>query len=108
MSWLHGDGTAVVLTLHIQPGARKTEICGLHGEALKIRLAAPPVDGKANASLIEFLAEKLDITKSRIELLSGTSARSKRVRVHDMAATIVAQRLFPESILPPLQTNAVE
>ena len=57
MSWLSraADGS-VILTLHIQPGAKKTEITGLHGEALKIRLAAPPVDGKANACLIEFLS----------------------------------------------------
>lgn len=93
MSWLHGDGTAVVLTLHIQPGARKTEICGLHGDALKIRLAAPPVDGKANASLIEFLAKKLGVTKICVELISGASARSKRVRIQGISVEAVAQCL---------------
>ena len=63
MSWLLADGDGVVLRLHIQPGAKKTEIAGLHGEALKIRLAAPPVDGKANACLVEFLARQLGVAK---------------------------------------------
>lgn len=53
----------MVLTLHVQPGAKKTEIAGLHGDALKIRLAAPPVEGKANDCLIVFLAQKLGIAK---------------------------------------------
>ena len=55
------------LTLHIQPGARKTEVVGLHGDALKIRLAAPPVDGKANAALIAFIADRLGLAKSAVE-----------------------------------------
>jgi uncharacterized protein (TIGR00251 family) len=93
MSWLHGDGTAVVLTLHIQPGARKTEICGLHGDALKIRLAAPPVDGKANDCLIAFLAERLSLARNAIDLISGASARSKRVRIHGVSIETVTQRL---------------
>lgn len=93
MSWLHGDGTAVVLTLHIQPGARKTEICGLHGEALKIRLAAPPVDGKANDCLIAFLAERLSLARNTIDLISGASARSKRVRIQGISVEAVAQHL---------------
>ena len=56
--WLRvaADGR-IMLTLHIQPGARKTEFAGQHGDALKIRLAAPPVDGKANAALIAFVAD---------------------------------------------------
>ena len=82
MTWLHraADGS-VTLTLHIQPGAKKTECAGLHGEALKIRLAAPPVDGKANAALIAFLAKACGVSKSAVELLSGDTSRSKRVRV---------------------------
>lgn len=80
--WLHEEAGALVLTLHIQPGARTSEVAGLHGEALKIRLAAPPVDGKANAALIEFLAQRLDIPRTRIDLISGTSLRHKRLRIH--------------------------
>lgn len=82
MSWLNraADGS-VTLTLHIQPGAKKTEFAGLYGEALKIRLAAPPVDGKANAALIAFLAKACGVPKASVALVSGDTSRSKRVRV---------------------------
>lgn len=92
-SWLRQAGDDVLLTLHIQPGAKKTEIAGEHGEALKIRLAAPPVDGKANDCLIAFLAERLGVAKSRVELVSGQSSRAKRVRVAALSADAVRARL---------------
>jgi uncharacterized protein (TIGR00251 family) len=91
--WLRVDGTDVVLSLHVQPGARKTEIAGLHGEALKIRLAASPVDGKANACLIGFLAETLGIAQRNIELVGGATARAKRVRVEGLDAESVRRKL---------------
>jgi uncharacterized protein (TIGR00251 family) len=81
VTWLVADGEGVTLRLHIQPGAKKTEVVGLHGEALKIRLAAPPVDGKANACLIAFLSDRLDVARAAISLLSGESSRAKRVHV---------------------------
>lgn len=81
MTWLVADDKGVTLRLHIQPGAKKTEAAGLHGEALKIRLAAPPVDGKANACLVAFLADRLGVAKSAVSLVGGESSRAKRVRV---------------------------
>ena len=75
--WLHEADGRATLTLHIQPGAKKTEVVGLHGNALKIRLAAPPVDGKANHALIGFIAERLGVAKSAITLKSGHSSRRK-------------------------------
>ncbi len=71
----------ITLTLHIQPGAKKTEFAGRHGDALKIRLAAPPVDGKANEALIKFVAETLKVPKSAVSLKSGQSSRSKVLEV---------------------------
>lgn len=94
VTWLVADDKGVTLRLHIQPGARITEAVGLHGDALKIRLAAPPVDGKANACLIAFLADRLDVAKSAISLVSGESSRAKRVRVCGVDRTSVA-RVFP-------------
>lgn len=81
-SWLSlaADGS-LVLTLHIQPGAKQTAFAGLHGEAMKIRLAAPPVDGKANAALCAFLADFCGVPKSAVTLLSGETSRAKRVRL---------------------------
>lgn len=79
--WLRQDKDGCVLALHIQPGAKQTAIVGLHGEALKVRLAAPPVDGKANAALIDYLAERLGIARSALEIVGGQQARSKRVRI---------------------------
>lgn len=92
-SWLRAAGDDVVLTLHIQPGVKKTEVAGQHGEALKVRLGAPPVDGKANDCLIAFLAERLGVPKSRVVLEAGTISRSKRVRVIGIAAAVAAARL---------------
>lgn len=80
--WLQAQGENVVLTLHIQPGAKKTEVAGIHGDALKIRLAAPPVDGKANDALLAFVAQSLGLAKRNVVLLSGQTSRSKRVGVN--------------------------
>lgn len=92
-TWLRPDGDGVVLSLHIQPGAKRTEVAGLHGDALKIRLAAPPVDGKANDALIAFLAKTLGVPKANVELVSGQSSRAKRVRVAGVAVAAVAVAL---------------
>ncbi len=93
MIWLRADGEDVILSLHIQPGARTTEVVGEHGDALKIRLAAPPVDGKANAVLIGFLAKTLGVPKAAVSLLSGESSRAKRVRVKGLVAEQISAAL---------------
>ncbi len=91
--WLKSDGADVILTLHVQPGAARTEVAGMHGEALKIRLAAPPVDGRANDCLIGFMSKALGVAKSRIELVSGASSRAKRVRIAGLGAESVRSKL---------------
>ncbi|HEY4752900.1 MAG TPA: DUF167 domain-containing protein [Candidatus Limnocylindrales bacterium] len=90
---MRADGDGVVLTLHIQPGAKRTEVAGTHGEALKIRLAAPPVDGKANEALVAFVAKALGVPKSGVELIAGHTSRAKRLRVAGITAAVAAARL---------------
>jgi len=80
----------ITLTLHIQPGAKKTEFAGLHGDALKIRLAAPPVDGKANEALVKFVAETLKLPKSAVTLKSGQTSRRKVLEVQGAEAASIA------------------
>ena len=80
-TWLRSEGATLIIKLHVQPGAKRTEVVGMHGDALKIRLAAPPVDGKANEVLIDFLADAFGVPKRQVELLSGHASRSKRVRI---------------------------
>ena len=80
-AWRREDGDALLLTLHVQPGARRTEIAGAHGDALKIRLAAPPVDGKANAALIRYLADAFGVPVRQVTLVRGDSSRQKIVRI---------------------------
>lgn len=92
--WIQGQGERCLISLHIQPGAKKTEISGAHGEALKIRLAAPPVDGKANAALLAYLAKTLGLPKSAVRLKSGDTSRQKRVEV-DAPADVVHAKLSP-------------
>lgn len=91
--WLRAGDGKITLTLHIQPGAKKTEVAGLYGDALKIRLAAPPVDGKANAALIGFVAERLQLAKSAVSLKSGQTSRRKVLEVIAAPAD-AAQRLL--------------
>ncbi|MBP5532100.1 MAG: YggU family protein [Lentisphaeria bacterium] len=75
------DGDATVIALHIQPGAKRSATCGMFGNSVKIAVQAPPVDGKANSALREFLAEQLKIPTSKVTLVSGASGRDKKVRV---------------------------
>jgi uncharacterized protein (TIGR00251 family) len=81
--WCRYDAAArrLTLTLHAQPGARKSEIAGLHGDALKVRIAAPAVGNKANAALIELLSEILRVPKSAIALRHGATGRRKVVEI---------------------------
>jgi hypothetical protein len=80
-AWCREDRGALVLSLHVQPGASRTEVAGVHGDALKIRLAAPPVDGKANAALLRFLADAFGVPLRSVTLERGETSRDKRVRI---------------------------
>jgi len=76
-----GGLAVIVLTLHVQPGAKRTEFAGQHGDAVKIRLAAPPVDGKANVELLRFLADAFGVPLRDVALVRGDSSRQKVVRI---------------------------
>lgn len=73
------DGAGTLLDVHVVPGARRTEACGLHGDALKLRLAAPPVDGQANDCLLRWLAEQLQVPRQQVVLKRGSTSRRKQV-----------------------------
>jgi len=94
--WLREENAKTdtyVLALYCQPGAKKTEVQGEHDGRLKIRLAAPPVEGKANDALILWLSKTLDVNRSAIELLAGDLSRLKRVRVSGITAQAIIQNL---------------
>jgi uncharacterized protein (TIGR00251 family) len=69
----------VILELHVQPGAARSEFAGMHGERIKIRLAAPALEGKANAALIEFLAGHYGVPRRNVRIAAGLKSRRKRV-----------------------------
>ncbi len=93
MPWLTDTPDGTVLTLRLIPRAAKNAIQGEHGDALKIRLCAPPVDGAANAALIEFLSDTLSLPRARIRLLSGKTSRTKRVLLAGMKAGEIRERM---------------
>jgi uncharacterized protein (TIGR00251 family) len=84
---------AISIGVYVQPRASKTELAGLHDGLLRIRLAAPPVDGAANAALAVFIADKLGIAKSRVQIVSGLTGRRKVVRIDGVTAQAVAAAL---------------
>jgi uncharacterized protein (TIGR00251 family) len=71
----------VILELHVQPGASRSEFAGKHGERIKVRLAARAVDGKANEALIDLLAEHYKVPRRNVRILAGLKSRQKRVEV---------------------------
>jgi uncharacterized protein (TIGR00251 family) len=82
-----------VLSVHIQPKASTTECVGIYGDAIKIRVAAPPVDGAANDELIRFLARQLSIPSTSVRIHSGAGGRYKHVLVKGITAQLVMARL---------------
>jgi len=93
-TWYRWDGPDLLLALHIQPGARRDELVGPHGDRFKIRITALPVDGKANTHLIRFLADAFGVTTGAVELLAGSAGREKRLRIR-------APRRLPDLIPAP-------
>lgn len=83
-----GDGS-IRFNVRVQPRASRSEIVGLHGDAMKIRLAAPPVDGAANDALIALVADALGVSKRAVRIVTGGSSRSKIVEVEGVTAAAV-------------------
>jgi uncharacterized protein (TIGR00251 family) len=79
--WARRDGAEWLLELHVQPGAKVTGAVGEHGGRLKLKIAAPPVDNKANAHLLAWLAARLGVPKSAVRLVRGETSRQKTVAV---------------------------
>lgn len=84
------------VTVHVVPRARRTELAGLHGNAVKVRVAAPPVEGAANAELIRFIAERLGVPRRQVEIAAGVGARDKVLLVSGMTSEMARGRLTPE------------
>lgn len=80
--WFSLSGERITLRLHVQPGAKKTEVAGLYGDCLKVRLAAPPVDGKANDCLMRALSDWFDVPLRQVSLKSGETSRRKVVEIN--------------------------
>lgn len=79
MNWIQKTKDGIIIKIHVVPNSSKTQIVGDHGDRLKIKIKAPPVDGKANEEVIDFLCEKLGIKKNQAELLTGQASKSKNI-----------------------------
>ena len=98
---LRRDGPDWLLDVRVQPRASRTEFAGLMGDRLRVRLNAPPVDGRANAALVEFVADACDVPRARVTLEKGTTGRDKRLRLHGLDAIPAAlQRALQTGSLP--------
>ena len=95
--WYQIKEDRLTLTVHVQPGARRTEVIGLHGDALKIRVAAAAVEGQANTRLLDFLRKAFKVPARRISLKQGEHARRKVVEIQ-------GSLLVPEALLPETDT----
>ncbi len=95
MNWFHSAGGGdFILTLHIQPGAKRTKAVGLHGDAMKIKLAAAPIEGKANVALLKYLADCFEVPRNQVVLKQGEKSRRKIVMV-------LQSRHSPDTLFQP-------
>jgi len=79
--WYKIQNSQIILNIIIQPGARKSEIVGIYDDRLKIRLQAPPVDGKANKLLVKFVAKLFNVPSKNVKLLKGHKSKLKKIEV---------------------------
>jgi uncharacterized protein (TIGR00251 family) len=93
MPWLREAPGGVILEILVQPRASRTRVVGVHDGRLKVQLAAPPVDGEANAALVVFLADALGSRRSDVSIEHGDTGRRKTVRVSGVAAPAVRAAL---------------
>jgi uncharacterized protein (TIGR00251 family) len=84
------------IVVHVVPRAKVTEVAGRHGDAIRIRLAAPPVDGAANDELIRFLAKRLDVSRSAVRIVRGITGRRKTVSVNGLTSDDLRRRLVTD------------
>ena len=82
------------VVLHVVPRARRTAVSGRHGDAIKITVAAPPVDGAANAELIRFVAERVGVPRAAVTITGGATGRRKTIAVRGMAAEALCRALL--------------
>lgn len=91
------DAPAIVLRVVAHPGAGRTSVVGVHGDALRVRVGAPPVGGRANAALLALVSELFGVASGQVSITSGESSRMKRIRVEGVAAA-AARRLLDEAL----------
>ena len=93
MSWVRSGHDGACLSLRVVPRADRDAVQGVQGNALKIRLRAPPVDNKANEALVQFLAGQLDVPRRCVRLVAGAAGRNKQVLVSGLDEQEIARRL---------------
>lgn len=93
MEWIHETAKGLLLPVRAVPRASKNEIQGVHGDALKVRLQAPPVEGKANEALIRFFSDALDIPRSQISIASGETGRNKAILINGISKADLLKKL---------------
>jgi hypothetical protein len=93
---LHPIPGGCTLCVRVHPGAKRNAVNGTHGDALKISLTTPPTDGRANAALITFLAQRLDVPRLSIQLIAGAAGRAKTLRIAGITAAEAKARLLSD------------
>lgn len=80
-AWYRQEENILILDVYVQPGAKRTEIVGFHGDSLKIRLASPPIDGRANETLLKYMGKLFDVSMRQVEIKRGDKSRHKIIAV---------------------------
>lgn len=95
--WYKQENDSVIINVYVQPGAKRTEIVGIHGDALKIRLASPPIDGRANELLLKYIALLFHVALRQVELKRGDKSRHKTIAIQgsNIEPELVAENRTP-------------